>query len=310
MSKEKLHISIVSPVYKAEKVLSSVVDRIEKSVSLITDNFEIILIEDCSPDNSWEIIEEITQRNKKVIGIKLSRNFGQHYAITAGLDHAIGDWIVVMDCDLQDQPEEISKLYHKAIEGFDVVLARRFNRKDTFIKKMFSRFFFKILGYLAGSDFDQTVANFGIYNKKVIKSICMMRENIRVFPIMVSWLGFNTAKIDVEHAYRYEGKSSYTFKKLVNLALDIILAYSDKPIRLIIKLGFVISISSFVFAALILYRYSIGDITVSGYTSLILSIWFLSGIIILILGVIGLYVGKTFEGVKERPIYVIDKIIK
>lgn len=310
MINEKIHISIVSPVYKAGNVIFTLVERIDKIVSLITDNFEIILVDDCSTDNSWESIEEISRTNHKVIGIKLSRNFGQHYAIAAGLDCVKGDWVIVMDCDLQDQPEEILNLYNKAAEGFDIVLASRKNRKDSFLKRIFSSFFFKFLGYLTGRKFDHTTANFGIYSSKVIKSICSMRESIRVFPIMVSWLGFNSTHIDVEHGNRLEGKSTYNFRSLSNLALDIILAYSDKPIRLIIKLGFLICAISFIFAFTVLYRYSFGIITVSGYTSLIISIWFLSGIIVFILGVIGLYVGKTFEGVKQRPIYVIDKKTK
>jgi glycosyltransferase involved in cell wall biosynthesis len=135
------YISIISPVYNAEKIIELLVNRITENVEKISSNFEIILIEDDGPDNSWDVIENISKNNKKVIGIKLSRNFGQHYAITAGLDHAKGDWIIVMDCDLQDKPEEIEKLYNKAIEGFDIVLARRHQRNDNFLKKPFQNYF-------------------------------------------------------------------------------------------------------------------------------------------------------------------------
>lgn len=300
-------ISIVSPVYKAEKIVDLLVQSICNEVSKITENFEIILVEDGSPDNSWAKIEENCQKDKRVKGIKLSRNFGQHYAITAGLDHTQGEWVVVMDCDLQDRPEEIPNLYNKAQEGYDVVLARRYQRQDSFFKRFFSWAFYKTLSYLTGVKHDAAVANFGIYHQKVIQAVCQMRESIRYFPTMVRWIGFKQTKLDVEHAERQEGKTSYNLKRLLNLALDIILAYSDKPIRLVIKAGFVISFMSFIFAVSIVIRYFLGEIAVSGYASLIVSIWFFSGLIMMTLGVIGLYIGKTFEGVKNRPIYIIGK---
>ncbi len=301
------HISIISPVYLAEKIVDDLVHEIIENVSKITPDFEIILVEDGSPDNSWEKIAENCQKNSNVKGIKLSRNFGQHYAITAGLDHAKGDWIVVMDCDLQDRPEEIINLYHKAQEGFDVVLAQRHQRQDSFLKKMFSWFFYQLLSYLTGVKYDPSVANFGIYHQKVIKAVCQMRESIRIFPIMVKWVGFKSTKLKVQHAERAEGKSSYNLKKLLNLALDIVLAYSDKPLRIIVGLGLGISLVSFMFAVVFLVRYFFGIITVAGYASLIISIWFFSGLIMMTLGITGLYIGKIFQGVKNRPIYLVDK---
>lgn len=303
------HISIVSPVYRAEKILPVLIKRIEESVSKITSDFEIILVEDCGPDNSWQIIKDIAKTNSRITGIKLSRNFGQHYAITAGLDHASGDWIVVMDCDLQDRPEEIEMLYKKAQEGYDVVLARRVERQDHFLKRLFSKIFYRTLGYLTGSEQDETIANFGIYRKSVITAVISMRESIRYFPTMVKWVGFKTTKINVEHNDRLEGASSYNIKSLINLTLDIILAYSDKPIRLLIKSGLIISIISVLVAFIYLFKWLSGGVVVLGYTSLIISIWLLSGIIISTLGIIGLYVGKTFEGVKQRPIYIINQKI-
>lgn len=300
------HISVVSPVYRAEKIIPELVRRIDDSISKITTNYEIILVEDCGPDNSWTAIEAVAKKNPRVKGFKLSRNFGQHYAITCGLDHAKGDWVVVMDCDLQDQPEEIYKLYQKTKEGYDVVLAQRIERQDSILKRFFSKAFYRTLGYLTGSKMDESVANFGIYNQKVIQALTLMRESIRYFPTMVKWVGFNQTAIPIEHAERSEGKSSYNFKRLLNLALDIILAYSDKPIRLMIKFGLIISLASFVMGLVFLIRYLIGEVTVQGYTSLIISIWFFSGLILVMLGVVGLYVGKTFEGVKKRPIYLIQ----
>ena len=303
------HISIISPVYNAENIIEILVNRITENVEKITNDFEIILVEDDGPDNSWEVIEASAKKNEKIVGIKLSRNFGQHYAITAGLDSAKGEWIIVMDCDLQDKPEEIISLYNKAQEGYDIVLARRHNRNDNFIKKTFSKLFYGVLGYLTGSNQDSSIANFGIYHRNVIEAVISMKESIRYFPTMIKWVGFNSTKLDVQHDSRLEGETTYNFKKLTNLALDIILAYSDKPIRLLIKFGIIVTSASFLIALYYAFRWISGEITIMGYTSLIISIWLLSGIIISTLGIIGLYVGKTFEGVKKRPIYIIKKII-
>ncbi|NDV79407.1 glycosyltransferase family 2 protein [Dysgonomonas sp. 511] len=304
-----MKISIVSPVYKAEKIIPVLVKRIEQSISNITCDYEIILVEDCGPDNSWEVIEQIASKNDKVIGLKLSRNFGQHYAISAGLDYATGDWIVVMDCDLQDRPEEIPNLYKKAQEGYSIVLAKRYERQDTLLKRITSAIFYKILSYLTGVKQDKDIANFGIYSKAVIDAVCSMRESIRYFPTMINWVGFERTKIQVEHNPRFEGKTSYNFKKLINLALDIILAYSDKPVRLTVKVGVAISLLSILAAFYTFIMWLAGNITVMGYASLIISIWFLFGIIIITLGMVGLYVGKTFESVKKRPIYIVAKTI-
>jgi glycosyltransferase involved in cell wall biosynthesis len=300
------HITIVSPVYSAANIVPELVNRIDLALSKITDNYEIILVEDCGPDNSWEVIQEIAKTNLRVKGFKLSKNFGQHYAITCGLDHAKGDWIVVMDCDLQDQPEEIVKLYQKTFDGYDVVLAQRVIRQDKFVKRLFSKLFYRILGYLTGSKLDSSIANFGIYNQKVIQSLILMRESIRYFPTMVKWVGFRQTAIPIEHSQRSEGKTSYNFKRLFNLALDIMLAYSDKPIRLMIRFGLIISLASFFMGFVFLMKYLFGEVTVQGYTSLIISTWFFSGLILIMIGVVGLYVGKTFEGVKRRPIYIIQ----
>lgn len=305
MTKQKPLFSVVSPVYKAEKILPKLVARIEQSISPITSDFEIILVVDASPDNSWKVIQEIAKTNPRVKGMLFSRNFGQHRAITAGLDYAQGEWVIVMDCDLQDQPEEIPHLYHKALEGYEVVLARRHNRQDSFLKRTFSKVFYKTLSFLTGIKHDPTIANFGIYHSKVIDTIRSMREHIRFFPVMVYWAGYSQAKLDVVHAAREEGKSSYSMKKLLKLALDIILAYSEKPLTLIIQMGLGISAMAFLFGLLTLIRYLMNKIIVPGYTSLIISVWFFSGLIIAVLGVVGLYVGKTFEGVKQRPLYVV-----
>lgn len=300
-------LSIVSPVYRAENLLPELVKRIKAAVSPISGDYEIILVEDASPDGSWAEIDRLAEIHPEIVGIKLSRNFGQHYAITAGLDQVKGEWVVVMDCDLQDRPEEIPSLVLKAQEGFDVVLARRANRQDGFLKKLSSKLFYRTLAWLTGSQQDETIANFGIYHQKVIRQITEMRESIRYFPTMVRWVGFRQTAIDVTHAPNEDRGSSYNFKRLFNLALDIMLAYSDKPIRLTVKLGLLVALTGFLFAIFTLVRYLQGDIIVAGYASLIISLWMLTGFLLITLGMVGLYVGKTFEGVKKRPIYIVEK---
>ncbi|MDB5227536.1 MAG: glycosyl transferase [Bacteroidota bacterium] len=302
-------LSVVSPVYNAEMHINDFVTEVEKNISSITSDYEIILVDDFSRDHSWQKILEICAVNNKVKGIKLSRNFGQHYAITAGLDSTTGEKVVVMDCDLQDDPTQITNLYKKCLEGFDVVLARRIDRKDNFTKKISSKLFWKSLGYLTGTDIDHTIANFGIYSRNVIDAVCSLRESIRFFPSMILWVGFSKTTIDVEHKERRSGKSGYNYSRMFKLALDVMLAYSDKPIRIVIKTGFVISFISLLLGIYYFILNVTHRIIVPGYTSIIISIWFLGGLIILILGIIGLYIGKTFEGVKNRPIYIVEKKI-
>ena len=306
-TKSAPYLSIVSPVYRAEALVDELVNRLVKHLSPITDRFEIILVEDGSPDGSWKKIEENCKKDSRIRGIKLSRNFGQHFAITAGLNEACGEWIVVMDCDLQDQPEEIEKLLRAAEGGYEIVLASRTARTDGFFKCLFSRFFYRILSFLSGTRYDSTVANFGVYHQMVIGSILQMPERIRFFPAMVNWVGYTKTMVPVEHAKRPEGKSSYNFKKQIKLAVDIMLAYSDRPLRLIIGLGLLISFLAFVLGGVIFYRYLNGQINVVGYASLITSICFFSGIIVSVLGVIGLYIGKIFDGIKNRPSYLVTK---
>ncbi|MFN4285601.1 MAG: glycosyltransferase family 2 protein [Lacibacter sp.] len=301
--------SIVSPVYRAEAIVPELVRRIRVAVETVTQDYEIILVEDGSPDKSWEAIAAECNKDARVMGISLSRNFGQHYAITAGLDQARGQWVVVMDCDLQDRPEEISALFEKAKEGYDIVMAQRKDRQDGFLKKISSKLFYSTLSYLTGTKQDPSIANFGIYHRKVIAALRQMREPIRYFPTMVRWTGFRRTTMEVTHAERFSGSTSYNWNRLFRLALDIILANSDKPIRLIVKFGFLIAFISFLIGAIVVYRYFMHQITVPGYTSLLVSVWFMGGMILFVLGLIGLYIGKIFEGVKQRPMYLVGQTI-
>ena len=301
------HLSIVSPVYRAEKIVDELVEETVKAISAITTDFELILVEDGSPDGSWERIIAQCALDKRVKGIKLSRNFGQHNAITAGLSAAKGEWVVVMDCDLQDRPEEIPNLYRRAQDGWDVIFARRIIRQDGFWKKASSRVFYSVFSFLTDTKHDGSVANFGIYHQKVILAILSMKDYTRYFPTMSQWVGFRSTYIDVQHGKRADGKSSYSWSKLIKLAFDNIIAFSDKPLRLTVYTGLLIVFFSFSLGIVYLFKYYVGHIVVLGFTSLIISIWFLSGIIIATLGMVGLYIGKTFDKVKDRPVYIVQE---
>ena len=300
-------ISIVSPVYRAEKILPILVSEINLVMERIGEDYEIILVDDRSPDNSWEVMKVLSSQNPKIKSIRLSRNFGQHSAIFAGLTKTKGDWVVVMDCDMQDQPKEMAKLYKKALEGYDIVLGQRENRKDKFLKKLSSKLFYKVFNYLSGGHFNNEIGNFGIYKKKVIDSILNINDYIKFFPLFINWIGFRNISIPIEHGEREEGKSSYSISRLLKLAFNVIISFSDKPLRLFINFGLGISILSFILGIYYLYLSITHKITQPGFSSLILSIWFLSGIIISCIGIVGVYLGKTFDQAKNRPTFIIDE---
>lgn len=305
----KPHISIVSPVYYGGKMVAELVRRNVASVSTITDEYEIILVNDASPDNSWEEIVKQCAANPRVKGINLSRNFGQHYAITAGLHYATGEWVIVMDCDLQDRPEEIPNLYRKAQEGFDIVYARRAVRRDNRIKKSTSALFYQVFRRLSGIQSDKAIANFGIYNNRVIEEFDKMPEQSRFFPSQIRYLGFKDASIDVEHSERSEGKSSYSLLKRFKLGFDVIVSNSNKPLRFAVGLGFGMSALSFLLALYNIIAKWAGVIQVPGYTTTVFSIWFVGGLLLLVMGIMGLYIGKIYDQAKGRQLFIVkDKV--
>jgi glycosyltransferase involved in cell wall biosynthesis len=301
-------LSIVSPIYRAENIVEKLVFEIEKEISVLNIEYEIILVDDRSPDQSWKKMTELAQKNKRLKIIRLSRNFGQHPAIMAGLSQAKGIWTVVMDCDLQDQPKEIIPLYNKALEGYEVVLARRLNREDHFLKKLSSKIFSKIYGFFTDTKYDNEIANFGIYHQKVIQSILKIADYIKFFPLFVNFVGFKTTSIVVEHAPRISGTTTYSLAKLISLAFNTIISFSNKPLKLFVKFGMIISFISFCVGSYYIYQALHNEIAVLGFTSIIVSIWFLSGVIITTIGVTGIYVGKIFDQSKNRPVYIIDEI--
>ncbi len=286
-------------------MIDELVSRIETAVQSFTDDYEIILSNDCSPDNSWQKIEEICARNRKVKGVNLSRNYGQPYAVTAGLSKASGNWVVVMDCDLQDRPEEIPNLYAKAMDGWDVVLARRVERQDKFLKRMSSMAFHRVYDYLSGMKTDKTIGNFGIYCHHIVEEYVKIPEYARSFSVLIGTLGFKTTTIDVIHAERAEGESSYNLKKLLALTFNVIISNSNKPLQLAVTTGFLMSVISAIIAFYNVIAKFIGLIDVPGYTFTVFSIWFTSGLQMCMFGIMGLYIGKVYDQVKGRPNFII-----
>jgi dolichol-phosphate mannosyltransferase len=300
-----MHLSVVSPVYGCKGCLEALVERVKAAVAGRVASLEILLVDDASPDGAWDRIVELSALHPEVRGLRLSRNFGQHSAISAGLSHARGDRVVVMDCDLQDVPEELPKLLDAAKDDVDIVLAQRIDRSDSAGKRAGSYLFHRVLSYLTDVPQDHTVANFGVYSRKVVEALASMPEVDRVFPLMVRWTGLPTVYVPVEHAQRASGRSSYDLRKLARLALHIVLSYSDKPLRLVVKMGLLFALVALGIVGVSVWRYFAGDVQVAGFTSIIASIWLLGSVMILCIGLVGLYVGRLFNESKGRPTFLV-----
>lgn len=304
-----MKISVVVPVYGCKKALPELHRRLVDVFDKMNSDYEIVLVDDCCPQNSWEEIEKLCEKDKKVIGIRMSRNFGQIKAITAGLDNVTGDYVVVMDCDLQDRPESIPEMFKKIEDGYDVVFAKREGRKDSAITKFFSKAFYKVYDYFTNGNFDNSICNFSISRKKVIDAYCQMREQNRAFTMFIKWLGFEQTAIRLPADERFEGKSSYNMKRKLKLAFEVITSQSNKPLMFSISLGFIISVLSFLYIIYLIIKALVLKDTLVGWTTIVASIYLMGGILLCAIGVVGIYVGNIFNEVKSRPIYVISKTI-
>jgi glycosyltransferase involved in cell wall biosynthesis len=304
----KTKISVVTSLYKSELYVLDLYNKLLEVFNTLSCDYEIIFVDDYYPDKAKEKALSLAKIDKNLKVIALSKNFGQHPALTAGLTHASGDYIVVMDSDLQDDPNEIINLYNQIEKGYDIVWAKRSQRQDSFLKKLSSNVFYKFLSYLTDTKWDSTIANFGIFKKKTINTFLTLKEQNRTFPMMMMWLGYKSTSINVEHQERAHDSSSYTLRKLVSLALNIIIYYSQKPLKLMVSLGFFIALLGFLFVIKIAFNCLFLNNPIPGWSSLIASIWLLSGITISIIGFCGLYIGNIFNEVKNRPFYIIDEI--
>ena len=301
-------ISVISPVYGAPTLLRELVRQIEDAVRPLTEEYEIILVEDHSPDNSREIITDICSENKRVKGVFLSRNFGQQYALNAGFDLSQGDYVVTLDCDLQNPPAQIRDLYEKMLEGYDIVFASRQNRHDNFFMTQGSRLFNRLMGFLTDTRQDESLAEFAIYRRKVVEAMAQMGDYRRYYPLMNQWVGFKTAKVIVNHDERTDGKeSSYSMRKRIDLAVSTAVSFSTKSLRMIAYFGFVITFVAILFALFLVVKTIMTGIDVSGWTTLFVSMWFIAGIMISVIGIVAVYIGNIFDEVKHRPSYIIDE---
>jgi glycosyltransferase involved in cell wall biosynthesis len=302
-------LSIVIPVFNESELIKELVKRVKSNTETITTDYEIILVDDGSNDSTWSEILREANLEKRVKGLKFSRNFGHHYAITAGLHQSSGKWVVVMDGDLQDRPEVIPQLFKKATEGFDVVFVSRQNRPEKLYYRLAQKVFYWLLRNLSGIDFDSRQANFSIINRKVVEAFKSFPENARFYGSTIKWLGFKRTQIFADHGQRFSGRPSYTLKKRIKLATDIILAFSERPLKFAIGLGTLMSLLSFIFIFWILYRVIFLEYIISTLVSLVTVMFFSTGIILIVIGITGIYIGEIFRQVKNRPLYIIeDKI--
>ena len=300
-------ISVVVPVYSCIGCLEQLCQELEASLHGLTDRFEIILVDDRSPDNAWLQLSSLQALHPAVKGIRLSRNYGQHIAITAGLAAARGDYAVVMDCDLQDPPSLIPELFAKLQEGYDLVLAKRVERNHSAYRLLAAKAYFKLLSSLTEEQVDGSYGSYSILSRKVIDGFLLFGEKERHYLFILRWLGFRIGSVDFVHQERISGRSSYTLGRLLSHALNGILFQATVLLRWIVSLGFLFALSGMGMAGYLVWRH-FSHASLPGWTSLVVLILVSTGAILVSLGIIGLYVGKIFDQAKQRPLYVVDVV--
>jgi glycosyltransferase involved in cell wall biosynthesis len=299
-------LSIVVPVYECESCLRELHRRVSAAVGTITDDYELVLVEDRGSDQSWSVILELARVDPAVKGYRLSRNFGQHAAITAGLAQASGDWIVVMDCDLQEPPEEIPRLFARAQEGFDIVFARRKNPPSSPWYRFSRWLWYRAFYTFTRNPVDATYASLSLFSRRVAEAYLKLRDRSREHILMLTWLGFDSTWIEFEQHERFAGRSSYGFGTLLRLSFDQLFFQTTVLLRWVVYVGFAFAAAGLGLAGYYVAAKIFGD-AAPGFTSLAVFTLTIGGLTIMSVGVIGLYIGKVFEQVKERPIFVVDR---
>lgn len=303
--RQAIDISVVLPVYKSADCIEELYNRLTLVVSQLAKNYELIFVDDGSPDSSWQQIQALSARDRRVKGVKLSRNFGQHAAISAGLKVSCGSSVVVMDADLQDPPEEIPRLIALANQGTDIVLAKRRSRKFSPWRNICAAIYFRLLNSFAQSTIDGSCATFSVLSRPVVEAYLTLNDSSRHYLFILFWLGFKRQSIEYEHGSRLHGESSYNFSKLVQHAMQGIYFQSNKLLELIVWLGLsLVGLSSLATAGLLVSCFL--ALTPS-WMPFGASLFLIGGINLTALGLVGLYVGQTFEQVKGRPLYVIEQ---
>jgi len=304
---ENLDLSIVSPVYLSEDCIDELVDRVNKALFEKVNSFEIILVDDGSPDFSWQKIKENTKKYKHVVGLKLSRNFGQHHAIAAGLGIARGAYVVVMDCDLQNPPEEILTLYDAAARGNEIVLSRRKSRDDSFVSHSGSKLYHACMSFLIGRKIDPEIGSFCIMSNFVVSQYLRFTEHFRTLVDIIYYLGFSPLIIDLPNPKREKGKSSYSFSKKFYMAVNELINHTTRIIYLCVGFSFCLVLVSVLSLFLIFITSFFGGVGVPGWASLISILIFFGGFLGAMLGLIGLYVAKVYVEVRNRPLFIIQE---
>ncbi|WP_147422726.1 glycosyltransferase family 2 protein [Maricaulis maris] len=306
----RAEIAVIVPFYKGEAFVDEMCQRLHATLGAITDEYEIILVDDRSPDGSWPLITAQAYRDARVSGVRLSRNFGQHAAISAGMAHANARWYVVMDCDLQDPPEAIAELHSAALEGDDdIVIAERISSGLGAGRNLGSALFNGVLRWASGLEVSAKVGNFRIFSDRVAHAYREYPEQLRLFPAIMSQLGFSKAFVKIARDERAVGQSSYNFIKLARLGIETIVAYSEKPLWLAAGIGSAVSAMAVLFGVYTFFSAVILGTEVPGYASLAILMTFLGGVQIFLISFVGLYVGQALAETKDRPIFIVDKIV-
>ena len=304
-----LDFSVVIPVYKNERDIEELYSKLKVILEPLVNSFEIIFVNDGSPDGSWRKIKDIATKDSRVRGISFSKNYGQHQAIKSGINFVQGRWITVMDCDLQDCPEDIPLMYQYALDyQFDIVIGQRSTRKDNLLTRFWASCFYKIYNQLIDFKYDEKTANFGVYSRKVIDAVKLFQEDSQSFGYLVNIVGFKKGYIPVNHGLRKNGKSSYSFWGKLSLSLDLIISNSNKPMKIIVFFGFIISLLSFLLALYLVIKYFWYGSSVPGWFSLATLLFMQTGIVTFFFGIIGLYVNKVYMASKERPSFIINEL--
>ncbi len=301
-----IDLSVIIPIYNEEKGIPELFNRLKKSVLSITENFELIFINDGSKDYSIVELMKIAQEDDRVKFINFSRNFGHQIAVTAGLDFSKGKAVVIIDGDLQDPPELISELYKKHKEGFEVVYARRNSRKgESIFKKITAKAFYRILQSMTSINIPVDTGDFRLIDRIIVENLKLMKEHNKFLRGQIAWLGFNQTAVYFDRDERKYGTTGYPFSKMLKFALDGITGFSDKPLQLVTKMGFYISLLSLFIIFYALYSYFILNRTITGWTSQIISVMFIGGVQLLSIGIIGEYISRMNRNILDRPLYII-----
>jgi polyisoprenyl-phosphate glycosyltransferase len=300
-------ISVVIAVYGCADCLTSLHERLRATLGRLGVDYEIVYVDDRSPDGAWEKLLQLAAADPSVRLVRLSRNWGQHAAVTAGLTHSRGRWTVVMDCDLQDPPEEIPRLYAKALEGNEIVLTRRTGRRQPLHRRLGARAYFRMRDMFLGMKVDPEYSMLSILSRKVVDSFLSLGDRDRQYMLLLHWMGFERAVIEIAHSEREVGKSSYTMRTLLKVALDGLFFQTTVLLRWIVYAGFAIAALGLLLAAYLTYAYFVTD-PLPGWTSVAVLILVLGGVMIGAIGVTGLYVGKIFDQVKGRPLFLVEAL--